>query len=79
MAATAQYDASGNANAGSLIMTTTSNVNDILRLSAQDQNHTQQLQAHQMMSAGMDAFDHEMNFDGEGLLYVLFLLPRVYA
>jgi hypothetical protein len=43
-------------------MTATSS-NDILRLSGPDNGH-------QMLGGGMDAFDHDLNFEGDGLLYV---------
>jgi hypothetical protein len=37
--------------------------NDILRLSGPDNSH-------EMLGRGMDAFDHDLNFEGDGLLCV---------
>jgi len=53
-------------DAGGLIMTATTS-NDIMRLSGPDNGH-------QMLGGGMDAFDHDLNFDGDGLLCVFFYL-----
>lgn len=49
-------------DSGSLIMTAPSS-DDILRLSGPDNSRE--------MLGGMDAFDHDLNFEGDGLLYVL--------
>jgi hypothetical protein len=42
--------------------------NDILRLSAPDSAH--------LRAPGMDAFDHDLNFEGENLLYLFPAPPR---
>lgn len=47
-------------DAGSLIMTASTS-DDILRLSGPDNGRE--------MLGGMDAFDHDLNFEGDGLLY----------
>ena len=47
-------------DAGSLIMTASTSDN-ILRLSGPDNNRE--------MLGGMDAFDHDLSFEGDGLLY----------
>jgi hypothetical protein len=44
--------------------------NDILRLSAPDSSH--------LRAPGMDAFDHDLNFEGENLLY-LFSAPSLLS
>jgi hypothetical protein len=49
---------------GSLtISSMTAAPNDILRLATPENSH-------QMLSRSMDAFEHNLNFDGDGLLYV---------
>lgn len=63
-----------NYDTGSLtISSMTAAPNDILRLTTPDATH--------MLGASMDAFDHDINFDGEGLLYVqthqLFLVSEL--
>jgi hypothetical protein len=47
-------------DAGSLIMTASTS-DDILRLSGPDNGRE--------MLGSMDAFDHDLNFEGDGLLY----------
>jgi hypothetical protein len=49
-------------DAGSLIMTASTS-DDILRLSGPDNGRE--------MLGSMDAFDHDLNFEGDGLLYDL--------
>jgi hypothetical protein len=48
-------------DAGGLIMTASTS-DDILRLSGPDNGRE--------MLGAMDAFDHDLNFEGDGLLYV---------
>jgi hypothetical protein len=48
-------------DAGSFTISSMTAPNDILRLSTPDNNH-------QMLGASMDAFDHDLGFEGEGLL-----------
>jgi len=45
-------------------LTISSAQNDILRLSAPNSGH--------LGAPGMDAFDHDLNFEGENLLYLFF-------
>ena len=52
-------------DAGSLIMTASTS-DDILRLSGPDNGRE--------MLGSMDAFDHDLNFEGDGLLYDSFAL-----
>jgi hypothetical protein len=52
-------------DAGSLIMTASTS-DDILRLSGPDNGRE--------MLGSMDAFDHDLNFEGDGLLYDSFTL-----
>jgi hypothetical protein len=52
-------------DAGSLIMTASTS-DDILRLSGPDNGRE--------MLGSMDAFDHGLNFEGDGLLYDSFTL-----
>jgi hypothetical protein len=52
-------------DAGSLIMTASTS-DDILRLSGPDNGRE--------MLGNMDAFDHDLNFEGDGLLYDSFTL-----
>ncbi len=47
-------------DAQSLIMTSTSNIpNEVLRLNTQNNRVD-------LLGGGMDAFDHELNFEGDG-------------
>jgi hypothetical protein len=52
-------------DAGSLIMTASTS-DDILRLTGPDNGRE--------MLSSMDAFDHDLNFEGDGLLYDSFAL-----
>jgi hypothetical protein len=52
-------------DAGSLIMTASTS-DDILRLTGPDNGRE--------MLGSMDAFDHDLNFEGDGLLYDSFAL-----
>jgi hypothetical protein len=52
-------------DAGSLIMTASTS-DDILRLTGPDNGRE--------MLGSMDAFDHDLNFEGDGLLYDSFTL-----
>ncbi len=54
---------------GSLTLSSmTAAPNDILRLTAPNNGQ-------QTLGGGMDAFDHDLNFEGEGLLYVHYTQP----
>lgn len=58
-------------DAGSFtISSMTAAPNDILRLSTPDNGH-------HMLGGRMDAFDHDLGFEGEGLLYVYSSRSRI--